>query len=149
MKKKNLYLVFGTANQGKSSLIRCLTGVFRSKTTRVKRIGDEILIKVFVSSAQERWIGIDDLIEKIENAPEEYFLISIRIDAIQNKYGDVFPKGQVYYDALVKKFKILGVVILGKEAMDIDDKSITRIDTPKKHPSNHDASIVRHFWNWV
>ncbi|WP_299117531.1 hypothetical protein [uncultured Winogradskyella sp.] len=149
MNKKNLYLVFGTANKGKSSLIRCLTGIFRGRTTKIKRINDEVLIKVFVSSAQEKWISIEELIEKIDSIDVEHYLISIRIDEIRNKYGTVFPEGQKYYDELIKRYNILGVTIFGNEKMNIDDNLITRIENPRKDSPNYDASIVRKKWGWI
>ena len=148
VKKKNLYLVFGTANKGKSSLIRCLTGIFRGKITKIKRINDEVLIKVFVSSAQERWVSIDELIDKINTIDVDNFLISIRIDEIRTKHGVVFPVGQKYYDELKKRYNILGVTIFGNEEMNIDNSLITRIVEPRKDSSNYDASIVRKAWGW-
>ncbi|MFD0963224.1 hypothetical protein [Pseudofulvibacter geojedonensis] len=148
MGKKKLYLVFGTANKGKSSLIRCLTGIFRGKSTRVQREDDEIGIEVLVSSAQEKWISIEDLIEIIEKSNDDYLLISIRIDSITNKHGDVFPEGDEYLKELKKRYDIIGAAIFGDIKYDIDEKLVARIKEPRKKAPNSDAAFVRKFWGW-
>jgi ABC-type transport system involved in cytochrome c biogenesis ATPase subunit len=52
--RKNIYIIVGEAQSGKSSLIRALTGVFRSATRTVQFINGEIInLAIWTQSAQE------------------------------------------------------------------------------------------------
>jgi len=143
-KVKNLYIILGRANKGKSTLMRCLTGIYRSKSTLIRTNLRDIDMYIFTSSLQEKGWDIQTSVINIDNVPNNNVFIAIRIDSTRN-----CPIGQDYLDVLKLKYNIVEVVILGNEVMNISNNITTRISSPKQDPPNYEASLVRKQWGWV
>lgn len=141
---KNLYIILAEAHMGKSSLMRCLTGIYRSKKTWVKTNQGNMEIYVFTSSLQEKKCGIQEAINNINNTPVDDVFVAIRIDSTGG-----CPIGQDYYNAFTNLYNIKEVVILGTNQMNIPNNLITRIPNPRLNPPNDDARVVRNSWGWV
>lgn len=158
---KRVYLVMGEGGTGKSTLIRCLTGL-RQKGRPFVTLTNSTRINIwcYMRSIQEMdpimspLDVINDITQPSESAFIDY-LIPFRIDG-RYGYQGIVP----YLQALLNTPNL---TIVNAVALDIDAQSypqlaglpfpsnipITYIPNSKSNTPNQNASIVRNAWGWI
>jgi len=150
---KRIYFIIGEGGVGKSTLIRCLTGIRQEGRPNLRlATGVDISLWAWMVSMQERVspLSPNDVLAYItspQKAAIEYFLIPLRLSAM---YG--YQSAQDYIDLLSLHCIIMGAVVLSRSAaVPILTLPVPQIDIPLSHtiPSNGNASIVRAGWGWL
>ena len=126
--RKTIYVVVGNGRCGKSSLIRCLTGVARTMTTPVILINQLIIdISVWVRSAQEAGKSPAQVLRELRAMRGSIGLLSLRLNGYNRQ-----PNANAYLQILRLHFNVI----------------IYTIPMPII-PSNANAAIARGQWGWL
>lgn len=142
--RKNIYIIIGEGQSGKSSLIRALTGVFRSTTRPVQFVTEEVIdLAIWTQSAQEAnpLVSPEMLLQRINNVRANNALIVLR------------PTNAIdYINLITQQHNILEVVFIGWT------ENVPQFPTPGNvnvitqswdRPVNANAAMVRRWWNWM
>ena len=150
---KRIFFVMGEGSVGKSTLIRCLTGI-RQASRRSIRIapGVDVPMWVWMRSMQELnpIMNPNDVLTDIfapGEASFEYYLIPLRMRSL---YG--YPPAQDYIDLLGQRCTIMGAVALSADATFIPltlPVPLITIPFSKNNPANANAATVRAGWGWI
>lgn len=152
MARKKLYVIIGDGRCGKSSLVRALTGVYRTASVEIGKLDKEnsiIWTRVMPQSAQEAEIPPKDLVKELDKHSETpYALITIRLYEYKG-FGPAID----YLDELSKHFDIERIVFMGRES-DIATYQYKGVPfnvlcSSYSRPVNTNASMVRAWWNWL
>jgi ABC-type cobalamin/Fe3+-siderophores transport system ATPase subunit len=142
--RKNIYIIIGEGQSGKSSLIRALTGVFRSTMRTVQFINGEIInLAIWTQSAQEATPLVTPtmLLERINNSRATNALIALRPGNATD-----------YINLIAQQHNIVQVVFIGWAEI------VPQVPTPgtvniitqsRKRPVNANAAMVRNWWGWM
>jgi ABC-type cobalamin/Fe3+-siderophores transport system ATPase subunit len=127
-RRKTIYVVVGKGRCGKSSVIRCLTGVARASTIPITLVNQTILdISVWVRSAQESGKSPNHVLQELNAMKSSIGLISLR----QGTYNGQ-ATANTYITVLRQQFKIIKYPIT----------------LPRISP-NANAAIARGQWGWL
>ncbi len=150
---KRIYFVIGEGSVGKSTLIRCLTGIRQASRPNVRVApGTDVPMWVWMRSMQELdpIMSPNDVLTDMfapGEAAFEYYLIPLRLRPL---YG--YQGAQDYIDLLGLHCTILGAVVLSTDgALPTLTLHVPQISIPfsKGNPANVNASIVRAGWGWT
>lgn len=127
-KKKTIYIVVGKVRCGKSSLIRCLTGVSRASTIPITLVSQLISnVSVWIRSSQETGKSPTRVLRELRAMRGSIGLLSLRLD----KYNGQ-PDANAYLTILRQHFNVIKYDII-----------------PPKIPPNERAANVRGRWGWL
>lgn len=159
MDKKKLNVIIGHGRCGKSSLIRALTGIYRSGEIDIA-INDDVTLNnlsannlrinttaVLTQSAQEGGIspiGLVDRINRFTNCT--HALVALR----RNGHGNERTLAIDYLNELSNHFIIENIVVMSRE-LNIEpfEFESSYLNLSLTRPINANASIVRHWWRWL
>lgn len=129
IRKKTVYVVMGKGRCGKSSLIRCLTGVAQASTIQLRLANrrTDVSVSVWVRSAQEAGKSPAVVLRDLNAMNGKTGLISLRL----GKYNGQ-PNGNAYLSTLSQNFNLV----------------IFNINPPRI-PSNAIAAIARSQFRWL
>ena len=126
--RTTICVVVGHGRCGKSSLIRCLTGVARASTTPITLVSQAIInISVWVRSAQEANKFPARVLLELRAMRGSIGLLSLRLNGYNNK-----PNANIYLTLLRQHFNVIRYDI-----------------TPPTIPPNERAANVRGQWGWI
>ena len=154
----DVYLVIGNRYTGKSSTVRCLTGVGKSAKVSVKLTGgNDIDVYVKPQSLQEACEDDQYAISQYGNYPK--LLLSLWVRHRRGKYQ--CPDAGGYLSSFLQaRWNIVGVVALGGGVPNVitpfvNNGQIPRpvVVTPRTAnnaiPANAMAAPIRRAWGWV
>lgn len=150
---KRIYLVLGEGNVGKSTLIRCLTGIRIASRIQVRETTlNDLTVWAYMRSVQEgnTPMSPSDLLHDITKPEESQFhdyLIPIRITAFNN-----CPNYSVYVNTLVAGgcTIVQAVALTQNTVAPVLGLPVVPISITTSHlsPANANADIVRTAWGW-
>lgn len=141
--RKNIYIIIGEGQSGKSSLVRALTGIYRNSTREVQLANNtKINIAIWSQSAQEgTMVTPEMLLQLINDALADNALIVLRpIDAID------------YINLISVQHNIIEVLFIGwgEEVQQFPTPgNINVINLSWDRPVNANAALVRNWWGWI
>lgn len=149
---KRIYLILGDSSVGKSSLIRCLTGIRTENRVRLRLIdGSDIYTWCWMRSAQEQPMDIDEMINQIFEVGENgfiYYLLPLRLSPAGSCPGYL-----EYVNALKDNNCIIeNSALLTNNSITINLSPIISpviIVNSKDNPVNLNANTVRNSWGWI
>ena len=150
---KRIYFIIGEGSVGKSTLVRCLTGINRAKRLDLRFTGGlDVVMWAWMRSMQELnpQKSPNDLLAEItspDDAEYEYYLIPLRMYAM---YG--YQSAQAYIDLLTLHCIIMGAVVLSRDTVEPQlTLPVPQISIPNSHalPANVNADTVRTAWGWI
>lgn len=149
---KQISLVIGEGGTGKSSLIRCLTGVSKESRRKVLLINAGIVdMYIWVRSIQEgRCYSPHALLNAIV-APSEanfhHYLVALRLNPFNS-----CPGAQDYINVLQTQCTISNVVVLSENGnpptLALPNGQLN-ISFSQNYPANEIANQVRNTWGWL
>lgn len=151
MASKKIYVIIGDGRCGKSSLVRALTGVYRSATVEIglEDKKTNFWMRVLPQSAQEANLSPEKLLEKLEqHGGSTYALVVVRLHSYKG-HGPALD----YLNALDKVHTIEKIVYMGKDEV-VDKLNFGTvqqnvINSSFSRPMNGNANMVRKFWGWL
>lgn len=151
MASKKIYVIIGTGRCGKSSLVRALTGVYRSASIEIG-LDDKkstFWARVMPQSAQEANLSPEKLLEKLDKDwGSTHAIVTLRL----NNYNGQGPAID-YMNALVTKHSIEKIVFMGKDPVvdtfKFGKTQLNVIASSYSRPVNGNANMVRNWWGWL
>lgn len=117
----------GHGRCGKSSLIRCLTGVSKASRTRLTLANQSIIdISVWVRSAQEVGRSPQQVLTLLRRTTSNFALMSLRLNPYNRQ-----PNANAYLNLLRNHFQVIV------------------LNLPVAQTANANASVTRRNWGWV
>ena len=150
---KRIYFVIGEGGVGKSTLVRCLTGIRQAGRPNIRLAsGIDISLWTYMRSMQEPIPPMNpaQLLADITDPSEaafEYYLIPLRITGING-----CPDAQDYIDFLNPHCITMGAVVLSRDAIVPTLRfAIPQLSIPLSHtiPANGNANTVRTAFGWM
>jgi hypothetical protein len=150
---KRIYFIIGEGGVGKSTLIRCLTGIRQAGRPNLRlATGIDVPLWAWMRSMQEMAppMSPNDVLADITSPQEaafEYYLIPLRLNAM---YG--YQSAQDYIDLLGLHCIIMGAAVLSANGVvPTLTVPVPQINIPLSHtiPANGNASTVRRGWGWM
>lgn len=142
--RKNIFIIIGEGQSGKSSLVRALSGVFRNTTRTVQLANREIInIAIWTQSAQEARPLVTPamLLQRINGTAATNALIVLR------------PANAIdYINLIAQQHEIVQVVFIGRTEMVPQvpvPGNVNVITQSRDRPVNANAAMVRNWWGWV
>ena len=155
---KDLYVILGNQNSGKSTLMRHLSGWLKEKAQpqRLRLTDDGVLeLTVFMRSQQEVPRRVDETLRRVGEASGTAVLISLWIDGRTEK-GTYYPSGDTYLRALEDHHRIRSICVLSDGSALPESYSswsdvivLERAYDPMLNQMNQVAARVRDNWGWV
>ena len=148
--KKELFIVLGNSQTGKSVTIRGLTGMWKKGKCKIETNNGVIDIYVFIRALQEVRLTPDDAVKELRE--HKRLLIPLRILG-----GRICPGALEYIQAFINEdFTVSQLVALGDNQDDFEEirdkyPQLQYIHTLKKikdMPNNHAACQIRDAWDW-
>lgn len=170
LNKVNFYILIGSPNSRKSSVIKCLTGVGnvpkiyskkKHKKYHIKTTSSELMdFHIETSALQEKPILPEKFIKTVEQILEETgcsnFLFPLRINGLKNT-GVNYPDAQRYLNKfLAVNIKISKCELLGESEMLETLKEFNfinsikcSVNTDDKKCNNEIATDIKNRWKWL
>ncbi len=151
----NIFIVIGNAHAGKSSLIRCLTGLGRKKDEPWRVATEQnpnMPIFVLISALQESEnyaMTPAQFIEEVNEKEFENVLVPLRISS-SGAFPDCYEYINAFHNAC---WEIIQIVVLG-EKFEVDKLPAGLpipliINSSRENPANQNAANVRNKWGWI
>ncbi len=153
---KNVYLVIGHGNCGKSSLVRSITGRNRFGNSRIQSLNplEAIEIRVRIRSAQEDGTGPETILNRILESKHDHYLLTLRVEDYNHQ-----PKAIKYLEkmAIEPNINIAQIIVIGDKWFDQNEYNqivpfsnrTNKFENSLKTPINVVSSYVKGIWGWV
>lgn len=140
---KELFIIAGHSSQGKSGVIRCLSGKNRRGQWRINNGTNDDLFYVCPPALQEINRSPAEFLNDI--ARYNYALFTLKIDPERDQ-----PNGQEYLDFFsAHGCNIAGLAVLGQLENPFSHNALVIPENCWAVGSNRLAATVRNHWGWI
>lgn len=144
----NVYLLMGDRNTRKSSTVRSLTGIGKSRVCNIELSNGKIIdIFTMIQALQEADVDPKSFFNLVNKENYSNVLVPLRIDKAKN-----CPNGSKYIELfLAKGWQVHTIFVLGRKDLPyrVDSKVVTKpIENPIR-PNSQNAKVIKKIWGWA